>query len=163
MDNSVLQLKAKVKAESLATTLDLENRGTEAGRLRAVLQNLRQRDLIINLSWTSGIAPGDVSLTVKEPSGTLCSIEQRQTPGGGNLVSADLLGKSTEKSLKSVYTAAQAFPGEYEITVRRNWGQIGGNTARVEVIQHFGTPKETRRLHTISLDQKQTIKINLDS
>ena len=42
--------------------------------------------------------------------------------------------------------AAQAFTGEFEVKVRHLWGQPLGVKARLEIVQHQGTPKETRRI-----------------
>jgi hypothetical protein len=72
-----------------------------------------------------------------------------------------LIGNTLSDMNRASYVAAQAFPGEYEITVHRNWGQALGNRARLEVIQHFGSPREARRLVLLNLDQKQIVKVTL--
>src|SRR5262249_48380370 len=46
MDNSSLQLRAQLKVESLAKTLEKDQRADQATQLRQALQKLRQRDLI---------------------------------------------------------------------------------------------------------------------
>jgi hypothetical protein len=156
-ENAILHLKAQSKLESLADTLRQEKRGSEADKLRAALEKLRARDLVIKLSWRDGSSgPADLDLVVKEPGGSLCSLEQRQTPGGGILV-----GNTLTEPNQATYLASQAFSGVYEITVRRNWGQTFGNRAKLEIIQHFGTSHESRRLETIDLEQQPTIKVAL--
>src|SRR5262249_19267810 len=87
--------------------------------------------------------------------GTVCSATQKQTPGGGILMGATL------SENKITYAAAQGFAGEYEITVRRNWGQPLGGRARLEIVQNVGTSKETRRIETVHLDRASPIKLNL--
>jgi hypothetical protein len=47
-------------------------------------------------------------MTVKEPTGTGCSIEQRQTPGGGNLVSADAVDRATPPFIRLCYTCTHS-------------------------------------------------------
>ena len=65
----------------------------------------------------SKLATGNLELEVKEPVGSVCSIRQKQTPGGGILA-----GGTLAEPNRIAYLAAQAFPGDYEITVRRVWG-----------------------------------------
>jgi hypothetical protein len=95
---------------------------------------------------------------VKEPTGTVCSSQQKQTPGGGILLGTNLL-----EMTRASYMAAQAFAGDYEITVRRLFGRPLGNRARVQIIQHLGTPKETHLLEIINLDKTAVIKFELKS
>ena len=122
------------------------------------MQTLRQRDLVINLTWDTGNEPADLELEVKEPTGTVCSMQQKQTPGGGILMGTSLLEMS-----KASYMAAQAFSGEYEIKVRRLFGQPLGGRARLTIIQHLGTPQETQRLEIIRLDGTAQVKFQLGS
>jgi len=156
-DNEALHEKAQERVQALSQTLQKDKRASEADKLRQALQTLRQRDLIINLKWDTGSQPADLELEVKEPTGTVCSAQQRQTPGGGTFLGTNLLDMS-----KASYTAAQAFAGEYEIKVRRLFGQPLGGRATLEIIQNFGTPRETRRLEVIRLDQgARVIKFQL--
>src|SRR5262245_57259380 len=61
------------------------------------------------------------------------------------------------------YVAAQAFSGDYEVKVRRLWGQPLGGKARLEIVQHQGTPKETRRIETVKVDEPVvTLKVKLE-
>ncbi len=155
-DNQDLHLQAQTRLQTLAQTLQREKRGTEADRLRLALQNLRQRDLIVNLTWDTGSEPADLELEVKEPTGSVCSSRQKQTPGGGTFLGTDLLHMT-----KASYTAAKAFAGEYEVKVRRLFGQPLGGRAKLEIIQNYGTAKETRKLEIIRLDQNAAFKVNL--
>jgi hypothetical protein len=85
-------------------------------------------------------------------------MQQKQTPGGGILMGTSLLEMS-----KASYMAAQAFSGEYEIKVRRLFGQPLGGRARLTIIQHLGTPQETQRLEIIRLDGTAQVKFQLGS
>ncbi|MBI3410031.1 MAG: VWA domain-containing protein [Planctomycetes bacterium] len=158
-DNLTLHTKAHDLLKDLTRTLAKENRQTEADRLNQALTQLKQRDLMVNLTWeTPAGETADLELEVKEPAGSTCSSRQHQTPGGGTFLGTDLLHMT-----KASYIAAQAFVGDYEITVRRNWGQPLGNRARLEIIQNYGTAKEVKRLEIVRLDQKQSIKVHLAS
>ena len=155
-DNQEIHLKAQTRVQALAQTLQQEKRGSEAERLRLALQNLRQRDLVINLTWDTGSEPADLELEVKEPTGSTCSSAQKQTPGGGTFLGTDLLHMN-----KASYTASQAFSGEYEIKVRRLFGVPLGGRAKLEIIQNLGTPRESRKLEIVRLDQSLTLKVDL--
>jgi len=155
-DNQLLHLKAQTRVQTLSQTLRQDNRVPEADKLKQALQTLRERDLIIKLSWDIGSEPADLELEVKEPTGTVCSTRQKQTPGGGIL-----LGTSLMEMTETSYMAAQAFSGAYEIRVRRLFGQPLAGRAHLDIIQHLGTPQETRRRETIRLDQTAYVKFQL--
>jgi hypothetical protein len=157
VDNLMIQQNAHKRLESLAVTLKTEKRGTEADRLKAALQRLNQRDLIVRLIWDNGSAPAELEMNIKEPSGSICNLEQKQSPGGGIMLGYNL----TDKEPSSQYIVAQAFAGEYEINVSRVYGQPLGNRARLEIIQNAGTPQQTRRLEIIRLDQNAPVKLTL--
>jgi tetratricopeptide (TPR) repeat protein len=156
VDNQGLQLRAQTRLEALSRVLRSERRGEDAARLRSTLERLRERDLVIKLSWENGTGPSDLDLIVKEPCGSICALSQRQTPGGGILT-----GNTLTEMNHATYLASRALPGEYEITIQRNWGQPLGNHARLEIIQHLGTPQEIRRLQSVRLGDKQSFKVTL--
>src|SRR5260370_14240495 len=158
-DNDNRHLQAQAQMELLAQVLEKEKRPAEADRLLAQLEKLRYRDMVITLTWENGSSgSANLDLIVQEPGGSVCSLEQRQTPGGGILI-----GNTLADMKRTSYLAAQAFPGEYQITVRRNWGQTFGKRARVEIIQHLGTPQETRQLAILHQQPPQTSTVTVSS
>jgi hypothetical protein len=156
VDNEFLHLKAQAKLEALAQVLVSERRQAEADRMRATLQRLQERDVVLKLTWLDGTGPAGLELAVKEPGGTVCSSQQRQTPGGGTM-----LGNTLSERKRATYAAAQAFSGTYEVTVKRLWGQPLGSRATLEIILHQGTPKETRRVETVAVDTTRTLNVTL--
>jgi tetratricopeptide (TPR) repeat protein len=143
INNQEYQLKATRGVKDLAKQLDTEKRQAEKERLLAQMTKKRERDLVIKLRW-SGEA--DLDLKVLEPSGSTCSCLNRQTIGGGTLV-GDTLGEPNSET----YIAAEAFSGEYRISVDRIWGRPLGEKAQVEIIRHQGTARERSRVETIDL------------
>jgi hypothetical protein len=157
-DDLQLHEKAKLRLQGLARTLQSEKRGGEADRLQEALARLNRRDLIVKLSWDCSSEPAEVEMLIKEPCGSTCTSEQTQTPGGGTLLSTGVI---LTKEPSVTYKAAQAFSGEYEIKVRRVWGQPVGQRAKLTIIENQGTPQERKRLEFVNLTQASTIKFTL--
>ena len=156
--NQDLHQKAQTKLKAFVATLQHDNRGAEAQRVVQAAEKLGERDLIIRLSWQGD---GDLDLEVREPIGTVCSFMHRQTAGGGVLLGDTLKGKQADVAQES-YVAAQAFAGDYRITVRRIWGRPLGGKATIEIVQHQGSPQETRRRETVVFDRTHTLSISLE-
>jgi tetratricopeptide (TPR) repeat protein len=158
VDNLFIQKSAKERLVSLAGKLKVENRGKEANQLEAALQRLNQRDLIVQLVWDNAAGTlSELEMKIKEPCGSVCSLDQKQTPGGGIMIGYNL----TDKEPNSQYIVSQAFAGEYEITVSRVYGQPLGNRARLLITQNAGTKDQSRRIEIIKLDNNLPVKINL--
>src|SRR5262249_20364633 len=165
-DNGMLHQTGELRVGTLTETLKRENRGSEAATLQTVLQKFRERDLIIKVTWQANKSTdlAEVEMLVKEPTGSICSAKQTSTPGGGTLQNVNLFsGKKDDvaPSFAVTYTAGEGFSGDYEITVRRSWGTPFGNRARLEIIQHAGTPQEIRRIETVDLTLGKTVKVSL--
>lgn len=158
-NNEGLHSQAGSKLKSLAEVLAREKRQAEAERLAAAASSLRERDLKIVLSWQG---EADLDLEVREPIGTACTFLQRQTPGGGILL-GDIVADAgrREGTTRETYVAAKAFPGAYQITVRRIWGRPLGGKATVEIIRNEGTPRESRERQTILFDRSHSLTCSL--
>jgi hypothetical protein len=133
--NDQLHGKAQDELKRLKDVLQKEKNvdADKLLRLDSARRNL-ERDLVIKLSWQG---QADLDLEVKEPIGTICSFQQRQTPGGGTL-----LGDNLSDANHETYVAAEAFSGKYEVTVKRVWGRPQGAKVVLEVVEHQGTPQE---------------------
>jgi len=154
MNNQDLQNKAKDKVASLAKSLDSDNNKPAADKLRSALAKQRERDLVIRLTWQG---EADLDLKVLEPNGSVCSWLNRQTVGGGVLI-GDTLGEVGGET----YVAAQAFPGTYKVTVDQVWGRPLGGKAKLEVIRHQGTAKETIETTTLTFSNTNSLVVRLD-
>jgi len=157
VDNLFIQKTAKQRLGSLAATLRTEKREGDAKTLEAALARLNQRDLRVRLVWDNAGGPCELELKVKEPSGSVCNLEQKQSPGGGIMIGYNL----TDKEPNTEYVVAEAFAGEYEVTVSRIYGQPLNNRARLEILVNAGTANQTRKLEIVNLDKITTFKINL--
>jgi hypothetical protein len=90
------------------------------------------------------------------PTNSVCWCLNRQTVNGGILIGDNLSEPNSE-----TYIAAQAFSGDYEVTVERVWGHPVGDKIQLEIIQHQGTNQESRKL--LSVKPGEVIKVTLDS
>jgi tetratricopeptide (TPR) repeat protein len=153
-DNQKLQASARDKLSGMAKELEKDNQ-PGASRLQSALAKQRERDLVIRLSWGG---EADLDLKVEEPTGSVCSWLNRQTVGGGTLIGDTLSEPNTES-----YVNGQAFPGVYKVTVDTVWGRPLGGKARLEVIQHQGTPQETTLPLTVNLESNRTVTVKLDA
>ena len=158
VDNGLIQKAAEKRLRSLSETLKSENRGNEASNRSKGLQRLDQRDLQVQLVWDNPAGSlSELELEVKEPSGSVCSLAQKQSPGGGILLGYNL----TDKEPNGQYVASQAFAGDYKITVSRFYGQPLGNRARLIITQNAGSKNQSRRIEIIRLDNNLPITLNL--
>lgn len=154
LQNQNLHVQAEDHLKALRKILEAEKRAGSADKLLAGVAQQRQRDLVVTLSWQGS---ADLDLEVAEPIGSVCSFLSRQTTGGGTLI-----GDTLSDMTRETYVAAEAFPGEYAITLRHIWGRPLGSKATLEVIEHEGTPrKKTLFRDTIVFDRTHTVKVTL--
>ncbi len=127
--------KAQDELKTLKAVLQKEKDVDPAklNKLDAAKKNL-QRDLVITLDWKG---QADMDIEVEEPIGTVCSFQQRQTPGGGTLLGDALLEPNRE-----TYVASEGFSGDYKVTVKRMWGRPQGSSVTLQVVEHQGTADE---------------------
>jgi hypothetical protein len=158
VDNLAIQANAQKRLGSLAAKLKTEKRGNEAAQLEAALARLNQRDLVVQLLWENVGGACELELKVKEPSGSVCTLEQPQSPGGGIMIGYNLFSKDDPSSQ---YVASQAFNGQYEITVSRLYGRTLSDRARLIVTTNAGTRKEARRVEIVDLNKYVKFTVNL--
>ncbi|MBY0457416.1 MAG: hypothetical protein K2V38_08775, partial [Gemmataceae bacterium] len=115
----------------------LKAAGQKTDDLKKVLTEQTQRDLVIELLWQGN---ADLDLVIAEPPGSVCSATNKRTTGGG-VLKADLLEQSAQKDRTEVYTAASAFAGSYQVTVKRALGDPIRRPT-LKVTKYKGTPQE---------------------
>lgn len=156
-DTKEYHVQARKHLDGIMNRLRTENRGAEAGKVELVSEAHKKRDLTVELLW-SGSA--DLDLKVSEPTGSTCSILNRQTTGGG-ILQADLPGKND--SFGEVYVAAEAFTGKYVVNVDRVWGRPLGNKATIKVTHHQGTAEQRTELFTLDLEKSTSATIAVEN
>ncbi len=129
-----------------------------ADELKSSVAEAHARDLVLRLTW-SGTA--DLDLIVEEPAGTVCSFENRDSPGGG-VLTHDGYGPTAANCYEE-YICAFGFRGDYRVRVQQSWGNAVGGRATLTMIRHAGTPQEQTQTRAIVLnDAEASIPIALD-
>jgi tetratricopeptide (TPR) repeat protein len=155
-----LHAKAEQKVAALRQELVRSNRADEARHLDETVRSQKRRDLTVKLSWQG---EADLDLKVTEPTGSVCSWLTRQTVGGGTLVGDGLPAGSLAETQSETYAAAEAFSGEYTISVERFRGKSLADRAQLRIIQHQGTDDETEQLVSVDLRSATPVKIKLSN
>lgn len=126
-------------AKAISVRLEAEGKTEEAKAFAKEMENALQRDCVVTVSWTGD---ADIDLFVEEPNGSLCSLMNRRSAGGGFLeangytkdAGRDASTKATEK-----YICSQGFSGTYRVMAKRVYGEVTGNKVIVEGTIHYGT------------------------
>jgi hypothetical protein len=122
-----------------ATLEEMKQSGDQAAH-DAFLSDVKKalvRDVVVRVSW-SGEA--DVDLIVEEPGGSICSLHEPRSVGGG-AVSGDSYASYKEQAKQGFsenYICAKAFPGEYRVRLRKVWGEVVANKVTVDVALNYG-------------------------
>jgi hypothetical protein len=161
-DRDLNRAKAQQALAAAVDRLRKAGRAGEADRVQAALEKDKRRDLTIEAVWAD---LADLDLEVTEPTGAVCGPRQAQSTGGGLWRGDRMLDTDRNEKLRETYMAAEAFPGTYEIRVKKVWGQPLGDKVTVRVTRLQGTPEQTQELHrlTFGSDGVAALKINLDS
>jgi hypothetical protein len=143
---------------ALATIRDLreQSRSDEADRFEAECKAAMQRDVIVKAVWTGD---ADIDLVVVEPTGSICSLHNPRTIGGG-VISGDTTsgdGKSTVSGFYEAYVCPHAFSGEYKVLVKKVWGKVTTGHVTIEVVTHAGTPDESYARQNIPISDKNAV------
>ena len=141
-------------AEELIEKMEKEGRTEELAEYKRELTDALVRDLVIEVRWTGD---AEIDLAVKEPVNTVCWFGQPRTGAGGILrteaVSAATLEDQHEGERCKVYTCPMAFTGNYDVIVRRSWGELPQGKVTVNIITGIGT--ENEKVATYPLELKE--------
>lgn len=117
-----------------------------ATRLEQTFRQALARDVAVRLEWSGH---GDLDLEIHEPGGTVCSVNEPHTLGGGVFLH-DGFGPRPDNCFEH-YVCPLAFPGEYRVVIRHAYGEIVGNRARLVITRDAGTPQERKTQFQIRL------------
>ena len=123
-----------------------------ADSIKSNLAEALRRDVVIRLTWSG---KGDLDMLVEEPTGTVCSFQERETSGGG-VLTHDGYGPSQDNCFEE-YICTYGRPGAYRIRVRHAWGDIVGRRATLVTTLDAGGPEPKTETRTVMLGDGDTI------
>ena len=127
-------------------------RSSEADALKASIAAAHHRDLMLKLTWTGD---ADLDLSVEEPNGGICSVENPFTTAGG-AYTHDGYGPKAANCFEE-YIAASALSGDYLVRVSVLGGEVVGRRATLTIRRYVGTPDESTKTMSIPIDGKDKI------
>jgi hypothetical protein len=148
--------EAKLLSEATRIQMAHDGRVMEATAFEEKIKNASLRDIIVKLNWTGH---ADLDLRVREPAGTICSASSPLTIGGGTLV-GDVSSAGQKAQLggySEYYVCPQGFAGQYDILIRKIWGEVSGGKATVEIYTDFGTPEQNYISQAVDLSEKDVM------
>ncbi len=111
------------------------------------------RDVVVKATW-SGDA--DVDLIVEEPGGSICSLHEPRTTGGGVSLGDDYSSsydKQNANGSSEQYSCAKGFPGTYRVRIRKVWGEVVAGKVTIEVTKNYGTKHQLYEKQRITLPE----------
>jgi hypothetical protein len=143
-------------AQATQIRLSQDGRVLEATAFEELVKQSLRRDLIVRVNWTG---QADIDIRVREPAGTVCSLSNPVTLGGGVLI-GDASSASQKQELGGVsefYVCPQGYSGQYDVLVRRVWGEVSGGKVTVEVYTDFGTPDQRMISQQVDVSEKDAL------
>lgn len=147
-DHEELHREAEDAALDAERALKSIGRGSQSETIRAAMAQARTRDLFVRLQWAGD---GDLDLSVEEPSGSICSVIDPQSRGGG-VHMHDGYGPNPNNCYEQ-YVCALGSPGVYVVRVRRVDGSIVGKRAQLNVVFNQGGANESSQTFVLKLDK----------
>jgi hypothetical protein len=147
-EHEELHREAEDAALDAERSLKLIGRGSQSEAIRAAMAQARTRDLFVRLQWAGD---GDLDLSVEEPLGTICSVIDPQSRGGG-VHMHDGYGPNPNNCYEE-YVCAFGSPGVYVVRVRRVDGSIVGKRAQLNVVLNQGGANESSQTFVLKLDK----------
>ena len=145
-------------AKEVLDRLHAEKRTKEANDFQAKINEAVSRDCVATVMWTGD---GEVDLLVEEPTGTVCSLRNPRTTGGGIMLQDAIrqTGRDAFGGHSAVYVCPKGFDGKYKLMVRRVWGNVTAGKVNVAVATHDLTPQIIAIQKRIPLEKDQAVVV----
>jgi len=148
--------EANVAARATAIRLAQSGRIVESKAFEEAMKSAMLRDIVVRINWTGD---ADLDIRVREPAGTICSLKNPQSIGGGVLLGDTSSASEPAKlgGFSEYYVCSQGFAGQYDILVRRVWGEVTGGKATVEIYTDYGTEDQRLIVKQLDLSEKDSL------
>ena len=143
--------KAGFVAEGIVAKLKKEGKTDRLAAFENQMQQAQERDCVIDVSWTGD---ADLDLQVNEPGGTICSSLQPRTSSGGVMLGDKFSPeKNHSGTITERYVLPKGFAGDYQLVVKRVWGDITSGKATVSIRNHYKSDRESGMTRQVKLDK----------
>lgn len=145
-----IERKAYDVARATYDKLITEDDPDEAEAFKRQVNQALKRDCVVRVTWTG---KADIDLLVEEPNGSVCSLHNPRTTGGGVLLADNWarLGGSTPDGYSECYVCPLGFSGRYRMLLRRVWGKPTAGKVTVDVVTNYGSGKQTSLRKQVTL------------
>jgi hypothetical protein len=144
-------------ARATLERLDKAGKHSERDAYLARLQAALVRDVVVRVSWTGA---ADVDMRVQEPSGSICSLSEPRTIGGGvSLGDSYVRDGVSAGATAETYVCPQGFAGTYRVQISRTWGEVAAGKVTVDVVRHMRSGKMQRERQQIELGDKDAVVV----
>ena len=153
----------KVESEARLLARVTHARLIERGETKAAeafladLQRDTSHDLVVRVTWTGD---ADIDIAVEEPSGTICSLEDPNSAGGGTFLGDKFPGLELSKDdgfVSETYVCPHGFTGVYRILIRRVWGNVATGKVTVDVLSDIGRKSQRYVRQEVELTEKDAL------
>ncbi|MFV2066544.1 MAG: hypothetical protein ACC645_06150, partial [Pirellulales bacterium] len=153
-----LKRKAMRHAKALLEQLRRSGKKDQAQAYQQQLDAAMVRDCVVRVSWTG---EADIDLLVEEPNGTICSLREPRTSGGGVMLGDGYSrhDQSTSDANSEVYVCPRGFSGTYRVLLRRVWGSVTANRVTVDVYTNYRSKQMQHERQQIPLADDEAVVI----
>lgn len=156
-DQKEIEQHARRIAEATISELEKKGDTKRADAFLAEIASALRRDVVVKVTWTGD---ADVDLSVMEPTGEVCSYRNPRTTGGG-VILGDTFSRSSvtapRQGFSETFLSPEGFSGQYQVLLKRVWGEVAGGKVNVEAIIHYGSKNARTIKKDISLDKDGTL------
>ncbi len=117
-------------AKATVQRLRKADQAEEADAFEQEIENARVRDVQVTVTWTG---EADVDLVVKEPAGTVCSLQNPRTTAGGIILGDSYAAGSNKSGYTETYVCPKGFKGQYRLLIHRVWGKVTAGKVTVDI------------------------------
>jgi hypothetical protein len=152
-----IELTASRIAKATLEQLAKEGRTEERDAYLKQLQEAVVRDCVVRVSWTGD---ADVDVSVEEPSGTICSVSEPRTAGGGvKLGDAYVTDDKSAEAVSEEYVCPKGFAGKYKVHIKKVWGEVAAGKVTVDVYTHMRSGDMQHERQQLELNDKDTLVV----
>jgi hypothetical protein len=150
--------EAKLVARAVYGQLIEEGRKDEADKFSQELKLAASHDVIVRVRWAGD---ADIDVAVEEPSGTVCSLENSSSAGGGTLLGDAFPGHGEDETgaVSETYLCPKGFTGTYRLLLRRVWGNVSTGNVTVEILTDVGRPSQRFITKQVPMTEKDALLV----